>query len=276
MIRYDRLEGELERLRNQYASAQPFPHIALDDFLDPAAADTAFARFPPLASMDSLRDYRQVKAQDPSVNKFDPIFGRIIFEHLHSERFLRFVSRLTGIERLEADPQLYAAGLAQGGNDSFLNVHIDNSSHPTQPLYRRVNILVYLNKSWSEAKGGHFEVWDRAIQRCEAILPVFNRAVIFTVSQRSWHGYRKVVTPDGDTRKSINIYYFTKESPTGTDYHHVTSFRARPGETKNRFLYPVDNALRTLYRMVRRKKDGHAVLFSDGDPHRRGGNGSDR
>lgn len=263
MIRYDRLEAQLGDLREKYASAKPFPHIAIDDFLEPAVAEMAFERFPSLASMDALKDYRQVKAQDPMVDKFDPVFQHIIFDHLHSDRFLTFISELTGIPKLHADSQLYAAGLAQGGDKSFLNVHIDNSSHPTQALYRRVNILVYLNRHWTEAKGGHFEVWGNQMESSDAILPAFNRAVIFTVSPTSWHGYRRVVTPDGDTRKSINIYYFTEESPTGADYHHITSFRARPGETFNKVLYPLDNAARSLYRVVRRRKDAHAVLYPD-------------
>ena len=261
MIDFDKLERETSRLGLQYLEAHPFPHIVIDNFLLPEVAEQAYRQFPPLEKMDALKDIRQVKAQDPAIHKFEAVFQDIILKHLNSERFLRFVSNLTGIHNLFADPQLYAAGLAQGGNGSFLNVHIDNSSHPKQPWYRRVNILVYLNKHWTEQKGGHIEFWDEQMEKSTAILPVFNRAVLFTVSPQSWHGYRKVVTPDGDTRKSINLYYFTKESPTGEDYYNVTSFRARPGETFNRLIYPIDNKLRALYRALRPNKDAHAVLF---------------
>lgn len=264
-IDFHRLEKELPLLCQKYRAAFPFPHITIDDFLDPEIALEAYEKFPTLGRMEALRDMRQVKAQDPGLKKFDPIFKEIVFEELHSERFMKFISSLTGIKNLKTDPHLYAAGLAQGGDGSFLNVHIDNSSHPTRPWYRRVNIILYLNKEWSEAKGGHVEFWDHSMKRCDAILPSFNRAVIFTVSDRSWHGYRHVTTPDGDTRKSINLYYFTEASPTGKTYHHVTSFRARPGEWKNRILYPIDNLVRTLYRKFRRKKDGHATLYNDHD-----------
>src|SRR5262245_30621266 len=97
MIRYDRLEAEAEGLRHRYAAAKPFPHIVLEDFLEPDVAEAAYARFPSLDAMSALKTFRVDKAQDPLLDKFDPTFGQIIFGHLHSERFLRFVGALTGV-----------------------------------------------------------------------------------------------------------------------------------------------------------------------------------
>ena len=65
--------------------------------------------------------------------------------------------------------------------------------------------------------------------------------------------------------KSINIYYFTKESPDGSDYYHVTSFKARKNETINKILYPIDNLVRTTVRNLRPNKDSHAILLSKKD-----------
>ena len=50
--------------------------------------------------MDKLDDCRQRKAQDPSIDKFHPIFREIIFEHLHSPRLLKWLTRVTGISNL--------------------------------------------------------------------------------------------------------------------------------------------------------------------------------
>lgn len=261
MINYKRLENNINELARQFQSARPQRHLVLDDFLDPKIALEASLKFPKLSEMDQLRDFRQDKAQDPYLTKFNPIFQQIIFEHLHSPRFLELMKKLLGVQSLHADPQLYAAGLAQGGDKSFLNVHIDNSSHPTQPWYRRLNILVYLNPNWTEEKGGHVEFYSDDMKESVAILPSFNRAVLFATHQKSWHGYRTVHTPDGDSRKSINIYYFSEESPTGQKYYHVTSFKARQNEAVNKILYPLDNALRSIARWIRPQKDSHAVFF---------------
>ena len=77
-----------------------------------------------------------------------PDFRTIVFEHLLSPRFVALVERITGIDDLAVDPKLYAAGLAQSGPGGFLNAHIDNSSHPVEPWYRRLNLLVYPLDNW--------------------------------------------------------------------------------------------------------------------------------
>lgn len=261
MINYDHLESQVLDYARTFQEAKPHPHLVVDDFLDLAVAHEAYEAFPMIEEMDALKDYRQHKAQDPDIGKFSAIFQEIIFEHLHSERLLNLLSQISGIENLKADRQLYASGLAQGADGSFLNVHVDNSSHPINPWYRRLNLLVYLNPHWREEKGGHLELWSPDMTSSVAILPLFNRMVLFATDPNSWHGYRRVNTPDGDTRKSINIYYFTEESPVGADYYHVTSFKAREGENLNKVLYPLDNLVRTVARRVRPKKDSHAVLF---------------
>lgn len=262
MFNYDLLETHIDSYKKSFAEAKPYSHLIIDDFLDLELATKAFRFFPKMAEMDTLKDFRQYKAQDPNLNKFHPIFQEIIFQHLHSQRFLASLVQITGMKDLIPDNQLYAAGLAQGGNGSFLNVHIDNSSHPVQKWYRRLNLLIYLNKNWSEEKGGHLELWQPNMSEPVKILPIFNRMVIFATDKQSWHGYSQVNTKDGDTRKSINIYYFTEQSPDGTDYHHITSFKARQQEVINKVLYPVDNLVRTVVRSLRPKKDDHAVLFT--------------
>ncbi len=261
MLNYNLLEAQSDYYAKIFTAGKPHKHIIIDGFLDREIADKAFQNFPKMEEMDTLKDFRQYKAQDPSIGKFHPIFAEIIFQHLHSERFLKIISKITGICDLIADHQLYAAGLAQGGNGSFLNVHIDNSSHPVTHYYRRLNLLLYLNKNWAEEKGGHLEIWSADISESVAILPIFNRMVIFATDKQSWHGYRRVNTSDGDTRKSINIYYFTEQSPDSTDYYHITSFRARQNEIIHKALYPLDNLVRTTIRKIRQNKDGHAVLF---------------
>ncbi len=268
VINYDVIERHLNDYQKRFTEAQPYPHLVIDNFLQPDLAIKAFQHFPPMDAMDSLKDFRQYKAQDPNLSKFNPVFQDIVFSHLHSQRFLGILTRITGISNLMADEKLYAAGLAQGTHGSFLNVHIDNSSHPVYKWYRRLNLLIYLNQDWTEAKGGHLELWNPDMSDCVPILPIFNRMVLFATHKQTWHGYCPVNTPDGDTRKSINIYYFTEQSPDATDYYHITSFRARKSELVNKVIYPVDNLLRSMVRRLRPNKDKHAVLFDHDEPSR--------
>jgi Rps23 Pro-64 3,4-dihydroxylase Tpa1-like proline 4-hydroxylase len=265
MMNYSLLESNITKYHKSFNEAQPQKHLVIDNFLEPENAALAYKYFPKMEEMDVLKDFRQNKAQDPDISKFHPVFSQIIFEQLHSQRFLKIISEITGISHLHADQKLYASGLAQGANGSYLNIHLDNSSHPVQPWYRRLNLLIYLNPNWTEDKGGQLELWSDDMSESVAILPIFNRMLIFATDKHSWHGHRYVNTPDGDSRKSINIYYFTEESPDGSDYHHVTSFRARKNEKLNKLLYPVDNLVRTMARQLRPNKDSHAVLLEQKD-----------
>jgi hypothetical protein len=96
-------------------------------------------------------------------------------------------------------------------------------------LERRINVLIYLNDDWSEEYGGQLELWDRDMKEClKSVVPEANRCVIFNTTSTSNHGNpAKVDHPDGRSRKSIALYYYTatwRDDMRG----HNTQFRARP------------------------------------------------
>jgi hypothetical protein len=91
-------------------------------------------------------------------------------------------------------------------------------------------VLIYLNKDWREEYGGHLELWDKGITRCEArISPVFNRVVIFSITDSHYHGHPDPLRcPPGMTRKSLALYYYTNGRPAHEiSQRHSTIFRAR-------------------------------------------------
>ena len=55
----DELERNLERTRVDYQSAAPYPHIVIDNFLEPEAVQGAIAEFPPL-DPESWNNYLHV------------------------------------------------------------------------------------------------------------------------------------------------------------------------------------------------------------------------
>jgi hypothetical protein len=91
-----------------------------------------------------------------------------------------------------------------------------------------VNLILYLNPGWREEWGGALELWDKSMRNCVVKYPpVLNHAVIFTTDDRSLHGFPDpLACPDGQSRKSLALYYYTAEDseavPKSTDY------RARP------------------------------------------------
>jgi hypothetical protein len=89
---------------------------------------------------------------------------------------------------------------------------------------------LYLNKDWHEEYGGHLQLWDREVTHCEAkVLPIFNRMMIFGTTDFTFHGHPDPLQcPEGMTRKSLALYYFSNGRPAEEITHdHSTIFRPR-------------------------------------------------
>ncbi|MCS7012521.1 MAG: 2OG-Fe(II) oxygenase [Chloroherpetonaceae bacterium] len=224
------LEPEtLLNLKRRYDTAHPYPHIAIDGFLDESVATMLYEHFPKLSQMKTHYDgLNERKAEDSQFEQYHPIFRELRAE-LFSPTFLRFLETLTGISNLTTCEGPLGAGTHQGGNGSYLDLHIDFNIHPTEPLHRRINVLIFLNKFWKEDYGGQLELWDEHLTACgAAYLPIFNRCVIFETNDRSYHGYSKISVPAHESRKSFYAYYYTP-APKEIKYHDTT-FRTRPNE----------------------------------------------
>lgn len=143
----------------------------------------------------------------------DPV--RRFLDAMNGFEMLLFLERLTGIEGLIPDPYFGGGGLHQIEPGGFLKVHADFNVHPKLHLDRRLNMLIYLNKDWREEYGGHLELWDREARMCRTrILPLFNRTVVFSTTDTSFHGHPHPLTsPPGVTRKSVSLYYYTAGRP---------------------------------------------------------------
>ena len=251
---YSYWESRLPLLSRQYREADPFPHIVVDSFLQPQVLEQALAEFPGVHSGEWIHylHVNEKKYGKTDLSSFGPTL-RAIVQELNSERFVQFLSRLTGIEGLFADESLEGGGLHQSPAGGFLNVHADFTVHPHhQNWQRRVNVLIYLNKNWQDAYGGCLELWDQSMKRCaQKIVPLLNRAVIFNTDPDSFHGHPDPIrSPEGMTRKSIALYYFTQESDP---YLRSTEYRSRPGDAplKSFGIY-LDKMTLRLYDRVKR------------------------
>ena len=125
---------------------------------------------------------------------------------------------------------LEGGGLHQSGPGGYLNVHTDFSMHHFHAnWHRRVNLIVYLNPDWQESWGGAIELWEPKMARCGAKYPpLLNHALIFTTDEKSLHGFPDPLTcPEGQTRKSLALYYYTQEEGEKLTAHS-TDYFARP------------------------------------------------
>ena len=190
-------------LRRKFESAQPFPHVVLDNFL--AADEQIVEHFPGPDWGGWLRyddDYQRGKLCANDLSAMPQPFQQILVE-MNSRPFLVFLEELTGIEGLIPDPYLEGGGLHSSGPGGVLQPHTDFHFYERLNVFRRVNALLYLNPDWRDEDGGGFGLFDEGSDAPESeISPAFGRLVVFRTDDKSVHGFTRPVA-EGRRRKSI-------------------------------------------------------------------------
>lgn len=212
-----KLNYDPRAFRDQYINGDPFAHIVLDDLFDDRDLDAVLREFPKPADMQWMRFDNPLERKlgySHDRSSVSPTI-RSFLEAMNGFEMLLWFEALTGIEGLIPDPYFGGGGLHQIEPGGFLKVHADFNVHPKLKLDRRLNMLIYLNKDWREEFGGHLELWDRDGKSCRRkILPIFNRTVVFSTTDTSFHGHPHPLTsPQGVTRKSVSLYYYTAGRP---------------------------------------------------------------
>lgn len=242
------LKALAEEQREVYEKASPFPYVVMDGFLPEDIAERVLGEFPAPDAIEWTRynGEEQRKLESKSEDQLPP-FTRSLLSQMNSSKFVSFLEELTGIEGLIPDPHYWGGGLHQINRGGHLKIHADFSLHPGMKIHRRINLLLYLNKDWKDEYAGKLELWDRDITRCEAkITPTFNRCVVFNTTDYSYHGHPDpVACPRGMTRKSIALYYYTREKPSDEVSATIeTRWKERPDDrtlrsTIGRFIPPI-------------------------------------
>jgi len=221
--------------KNAYATADPFPNIAFNDFFNPDVLDAILAEFTDLDADGNLKytTPNELKLASIGERRFGPV-TKAFARFLNSEPFLMFLQELTGIEEpLLPDPYFEGAAFHQIKPGGFLKIHADFNKNRRTGLDRRLNVLVYLNKDWKDEYGGHLELWNRDMTRCvKKMLPAFNTLGMFSTTSHSWHGLPNPLTcPPDRSRQSLALYYYTNGRPSnevesGLE-EHTTIFKDR-------------------------------------------------
>ena len=262
----DRLDRDSEAIKSDFQTEKGIKtrFAAIDDLLPPEIAHRIATAFPSVDDMRLLDSFREKKYTSKSLDKFDPIIEDITFA-FQDERIIMKVAELTGIADAVGDPHLYAGGISAMAPGHFLNPHIDNSHDGDQKHYRVLNLLYYITPDWKPENGGNLELWDEAVTKPVEIPSLFNRLVLMSTNDKSWHSVNQVKN-DG-TRCCISNYYFSPHSPNGYETTHVTYFMARPEQKFRRLVTKVDSDIRTLARRFKKsgfaKKDVYEKADSD-------------
>lgn len=221
--------------KKSYTSAKPFPHTVMknmwrEPFLrrvsDAVAAQEKWDGEKEFFGSIGKRWCSTWESLPRSVERLINFTAR--------PEFIQALEKMTGEKGLVPDPYLNGAGIHSTGPGGFLKMHADFNWHKQLQLYRRLNLLIYLNRDWDEKWGGNLDLAhpdkDGELIVGNTVYPHFNTTVLFTTDDTSFHGQPEPMNlPEGVTRNSIALYYYVAEKPktlgdekrVGTDYRNL-------------------------------------------------------
>lgn len=212
-----RLQALAEQQAAAFRTADPYPHIVIDDFLHPSSVEELARVFPGPTDAVAWDHYAapglEVKLGCGDEMRFPEPIRQAIYQ-MNAGPFIRFLETLTGIDHLLTDPHLLGGGMHLTKQGGHLGIHADFNWHEKLQAHRRLNLLLYLTPNWRSEYAGELELWDttgsRLVRRVE---PRFNRCVIFTTRSDTFHGHPIAWTPANVNRQSIALYYYTTQRP---------------------------------------------------------------
>ncbi len=256
----EKLERDSGIIRKDFGTVKEINtrFTAIDGLLPEEIARNIFSAFPQFDQMRLLDSFREKKYTSKALEKYDPLITDITFA-FQDQRIIDKVAELTGIIDPHGDPKLYAGGISAMETGHFLNPHLDNSHDLDQENYRVLNLLYYCSPDWRAEFGGNLELWNEEVTEAIEIPSLFNRLVLMSTNDKSWHSVNEV--KHVGARCCISNYYFSPHSPNGYETTHVTYFKARPEQKLRGVLTEVDSGLRTLVRKLKKSGFGKKDVF---------------
>jgi len=252
----EKLYALADEYHDRFLNAEPYEHVAIDNFLPDDVAKRLAGAFPGLDDIswrlegpgDSAHsgDRKIEKVTTSDEEQFPPLV-RLMMMQFQSGIFCNFLDRLSGHKHLLPDPNHYGCGLHSTGSGGRLMLHIDASRHPNKKLSQQINCIYYCTPDWQEEWGGNLELWDEDATKCvSSITPKFNRLAIFRVSGKSWHGQPfPLQTPPNVRRNSLALYYYSAEQDTdGLGYSNFVRWKAVSEHDKRTPLHRVKGLIR--------------------------------
>jgi len=247
-----------KELAKSFQGARPFSFITFDKLLsDPTSIASAF----PGASWEHWTplgdEYQRNKfgCSDLAVIP-EPISSLIV--QLSTPTFLEFLEQITGIPGLIPDPYLKGGGLHLSTGGGILGLHTDFHYYKELHLFRRLNLIIYLNEQWGSSDGGELELHHQSDQQQKvSIEPLLGRTVIFQTDDKSIHGFMNPVA-HGRERRSIALYYYTSVETETFSGDEATYWRGSLGAKGAnrirfqlfRFLMMVSRSLSIIAHMI--------------------------
>ena len=262
-----------EKFKNQ----KPFRYVVIDNFLSNEILEKLISGFPAPKKEEMVNEWggTSLKHTVPNVRDINRDYEKFD-KFIQSKEFLNYIERVTGIEGLIYDPNYFGGGTHNNLSGQGMDVHVDFNLYDLPAvgvLHRRLNAIIYLNEEWKEEWGGmielHSDPFDPLVDEFEAVLPIKNRLVLFETNEHSWHGFKPVTeqVPNGITRKSFAIYFYTKDRPDEEKVASHATFYVPKIDADTPFdferFYKQRNHCLNLIKMLYKKEIALSQVISD-------------
>lgn len=264
-------------LGDSFQTAQPFRHVAIDNFFSAERLQRLVDTFPPFDEALAINENGVVGAKcvNEKVTELGPDWVELD-ELVKGEDFRQLIGHITGIPDLQYDPHYFGGGTHENRQGQGLDAHIDFNYHPITRQHRRLNLILYLTPEWDDAWGGSIQLHRDPYRppsqdEIAVITPQMNRCVIFETNEHSWHGFPRIQLPEDKqhlSRKSFALYYYTDSRPeeeTGMEHSTIyveqhlpedlvpgTPLDAETLQHLHQLVGSRDEHLKRLYRDIKR------------------------
>ncbi|MCB9615565.1 MAG: 2OG-Fe(II) oxygenase [Sandaracinus sp.] len=212
--------------KGRWSTAKPFPHVVIDGLLPEEVVREAARAFPRADHPGfKRRDYAEQAARFGQLQRraFEGVAPELrhLLNEVNGMVFLDLLSRVSDVEGLIPDPHFTGAGLHLTLPGGHLALHADFDRDRRRGLARVLSVVLFLVETWDESWGGHLELWDESLTRCEArIAPHPGRLVVFAHGDRCWHGHpTPLACPEGHARQSLAAYYYVADARPKDEGH---------------------------------------------------------
>jgi hypothetical protein len=256
--------SKISTICNVYTNIKPYPHIYQDNFLDKDFAiklqdeilnipDEFWDRYEnPFEQKYTLRDKYNFP---PNLNK--------LFDELQTEHFLKELSEICGVQLL-LDPSRNFWGVHKYKHGDKLDIHVDAGLHPETKQKKQITLGIYLSSNWKEEYGCELEIWkgdnssksdSKIYEKVLSIPPMFNRMIMFTCNDYSWHGNPEIANCTKDSHRIFVTISYLSENYSDSNKKVKAFFVPRPedpvdpGKDKLRFLRADPEKYKEVYKI---------------------------
>lgn len=225
-----------------YQRRGPFPHMFQDNFLELGFAKALQAEILGLGVEQWDRYSNPFEQKYTLRDKYAfPEKLSYLFKELTEPSFVSKLSALVG-HSLVLDTTRNFWGIHTYEPGDKLDIHVDAGFHPTLGLKKQVTLGLYLSYRWYPDYGCALEIWSgdscvdpsaNLLERCVQIQPLFNRLVIFTNNDISWHGNPEPATCPPDARRIFLTISYLSETTTDQNKRVKALFIKRPQDPQD-------------------------------------------